>query len=113
MPQPFLETSRWSDINGVQRADVNVRDRVGWTPLLWASRSPHFKDGSVLRLLLEHGADINLQNQIGWTPLHLASFNGALEVVQLLVEHGADVEAKDKKGKTALQVALGEDIMES
>ena len=88
------------------RADINARDRIGWTPLLWASRSPHFKDGSVLRLLLEHGADKNLQNQIGWTPLHLASFNGALEVVRLLLEHGADVKAKDKKGKTALQVAV-------
>jgi Ankyrin repeats (3 copies) len=87
------------------RADINATDRIGWTPLLWASRGPNFEDGSVLRLLLEHGADINLQNQIGWTPLHLASFNGALEVVRLLLEHGADVKAKDKKGKTALQVA--------
>jgi ankyrin repeat protein len=57
--------------------DINARD--GSTPLLLASGGHNFKDGSVLRLLLEHGADINVQNQIGLTPLHWASINGALE----------------------------------
>ena len=85
--------------------NIDVRDRVGWTPLLWVSKSPNFKDGSVLRSLLDYGADINLPNQIGWTPLHLASFNGALVVVRLLLEYRADILAKDNRGKTALQVA--------
>jgi ankyrin repeat protein len=75
--------------------------------LHWASGCHNFKDGSVLRLLLEHGADINVRSRSGWTPLYLASMNGALEVVRLLLEHGADVEAKDKYGGTALQVATG------
>jgi ankyrin repeat protein len=86
-------------------ADIDVRDGVGETPLLWAAGGVNFKDGSVHRLLLEHGADINVQTLIGWTPLHWASFKGALEVVRLLLEHGADVEAKDKDGKTALEEA--------
>jgi hypothetical protein len=88
-------------------ADINARDESGSTPLLWASGGHNFKDGSVLRLLLEHGADINVQNRLGWTPLHLASINGALEVVRLLLEHGADVEVKGNDGKTALQEAAG------
>jgi hypothetical protein len=86
-------------------ADINARDEGGSTPLLWASGSRYFEDGSVVRLLLEHGADTNVQNQIGRTPLHRASMIGALEVVRLLLEHGADVEAKNNVGETALQEA--------
>jgi hypothetical protein len=86
-------------------ADINARDRYGWTPLIQASQGHNFKDGSVLRLLLEHGADINVQDVDGWTPLYMASKNGALEVVRLLLEHGANVEVKDREGKTALQKA--------
>jgi hypothetical protein len=87
-------------------ADINAGDEP--TPLLLASGRYNFKDGSVLRLLLEHDADINVQNQAGQTPLQWASMNGALEVVRLLLEHGADVEAMDNDGKTALQVAAEE-----
>ena len=86
-------------------AFINAGDETGWTPLHWASGSSNFKDGSVVRLLLEHGADINAQDQIGWTPLYHASYCGVLEVVRLLLEHGADVEAKDINGKTPLHEA--------
>ena len=89
-------------------ADIHARDVEGWTPLHWTSDGDHFKDSSVLRLLLKHGADINVQNGRGFTPLHWASINGALEVVRLLLEHGADVEVKDNHGKTALQEAAEE-----
>jgi ankyrin repeat protein len=83
-------------------AYLNARDGLGRTPLFLASRR---RNGSVLRLLLEHGADINVQDEDGWTPLYLASYNGALEVVRLLLEHSADVEVKDMSGETALQKA--------
>jgi ankyrin repeat protein len=85
--------------------DINSRTEFGTTPLLMAVDGRNFKDGSVLRLLLEHGADVNVPNGSGWTPLQRASYNGALEAVRLLLEHGADVEAKDKDGRTALQKA--------
>jgi hypothetical protein len=90
-------------------AYINAGEADGWTPLFWASRGHGLKDGSesFLRLLLEHCADMNMQIRGGWTPLHVASANGALEVVRLLLEHGADVEVKDSGGKTALQVAGG------
>jgi ankyrin repeat protein len=78
----------------------------GSSPLLLASRGHYFKHGTVVRLLLEHGADINVQDEDGWTPLHWASMNGALEVVRLLLEHGSEVEAKHNGGKTTLQVAV-------
>jgi hypothetical protein len=88
-------------------ANINAREEDGETPLHWALEGHTFKDGSVLQLLLEHGADVNAQSQVGWTPLHVASYYGALEAVRLLLEHGADVEAKMDDGKTALQVAAG------
>jgi ankyrin repeat protein len=87
-------------------AYINARDDGQETPLHWASRGHNFKDGSVLRLLLEHGADINVQDRDGWTPLHTAlEFGALLEVMGLLLGHGADVEAKNNNGKTALQLA--------
>jgi hypothetical protein len=89
-------------------ANINARDLGGWTPFHWISEGHNFKDGSVLRLLLEHDADINVQNNNDWTPLHLASINGVLEVVRVLLEHGADVEAVNNNGKTAFQVAAKE-----
>jgi ankyrin repeat protein len=89
-------------------AYINAKDGDGWTPLYWASEGHNFKDGSVLRLLLEHGADINVRTKAGRTPLHRASYNGALEVVRLLLEHGSGVKVKDKFGETALQNAAEE-----
>jgi Ankyrin repeats (3 copies)/Ankyrin repeats (many copies) len=86
-------------------ANVNPRDEYRSTPLHLSSDGHYFKAGSVVRLLLEHGADIDLQDKDGWTPLYTALINGALEIVPLLLEYGADVEARDNDGKTALQVA--------
>jgi ankyrin repeat protein len=87
-------------------ADVNAKkDGFGSTPLHWASRGHCFEDGSVLRLLLKHGADVNARDTRGLTSLHEASHYGALEVVRLLLEHGADVEGEDSDGETALQAA--------
>jgi hypothetical protein len=86
-------------------ADIHARDEDGLTPLFWLSEGRHFKHGSTLRLLLEHGADINVQNQTGLTPLRWAMRYGELEFVRLLLEHGADVEVKDNAGMTALQEA--------
>jgi hypothetical protein len=86
-------------------AYVHARDGVGSTPLHWASESRYFKDGYILRLLLEHDADLNAQDQMGRTPLHWASYSGALEVVRLLLELGANAQAKGNDRMTALQEA--------
>ena len=70
MPQPILEIWRWVRILiEYDHADIHARQEGGWTPLHWASTGHNFKDGSVLRFLLEHGADMNVRGQDGWTPV--------------------------------------------
>ena len=107
---PLHSAANFEKVEAVRKlieygADVDAGDEDGWTPLSWASRGDHFKDGSVLRLLLKCGANVNARaDDDGFTPLHRASKNGALEVVRLLLEHGADVEAVNKDGKTSLQI---------
>ena len=86
-------------------ADTNSKDDYGCTPLHYVSTGYHFKDDTVLRLLLEHSADVNARTTDGWTPLYVASAWGGLEVVRLLLKHGADLEAENNYGKTALQIA--------
>jgi len=86
---------------------INARDQHEETPLHLASTCHNSKSGSVLRLLLEHGADINVRHIGGWTPLLVALNSGVLEGARLLLEHGADVELKGYSGMTALQVAAG------
>ena len=68
-------------------ANMNLRDKEGWTLLHLVSAHGHL---NIVRLLVDRGADMNAKEQDLWTLLHLASRNGRLEVVQLL-EHGASV----------------------
>ena len=62
-------------------ADVNVKDRDGWTALHWAAQNGH---SAVVQLLLEKGADINAKDQDGRTALYWAAQNGHEAVVRLL-----------------------------
>src|SRR5262249_51923298 len=68
-----------------------------------------WKDGRILKLLLEHGADVNAANdgknyyeQRGETPLHDAAGSGYLEPLRLLIHNGASANAIDAYGRTPL-----------
>jgi ankyrin repeat protein len=80
-------------------ADVNAKNRRGWTPLHYA------KTKEVIKMLIKKGADVNAKNQQGWTPLGFAVANGDKETAELLIEKGADMNAKDDVGMTPLHVA--------
>lgn len=83
-------------------ADVNERDRQGWTPLMYSARNGH---ADLVRLLLNNGADVNLKDSNGGTALMNACVACDLEVIKLLLDAGADVNAEYWPGLTALDNA--------
>ncbi|KAJ1623881.1 ankyrin repeat protein, partial [Pavlovales sp. CCMP2436] len=67
------------------RADVNVRDRMGSTPLHDALVH---KQGDAAKLLISNGAAVNASDAYGATPLQDAFRFGHKATAKLLVEHG-------------------------
>jgi cytohesin len=87
-------------------ADVNVKDKRGFTPLHWASISGHKE---AVELLIDNGADVNAMRGGGATSLSYASSWGHEEIVKLLIANGADVNVKDAFSETPLDVAIHPD----
>ncbi|KAH9969688.1 hypothetical protein BC827DRAFT_23481 [Russula dissimulans] len=85
-------------------ADVDVRGKWGFTPLIAASWT---KMGlvDIARLLLDHGADVSAQGDYNWTPLFMATHNGFFEICQLLQVHNADLGVRTIDGGTLLHRA--------
>jgi len=68
-------------------ANVNARDRYGWTALMWAVFKGYKE---IVKLLLENGADVNVRDFFGNTALKFASMKiGCEEIVELLKSYGA------------------------
>eukprot|EP00958_Prasinococcus_capsulatus_P007465 scaffold699_cov385-Prasinococcus_capsulatus_cf.AAC.10 len=114
-------------------ANVNVRDRFGYTPLQEAMnndhigvaqllkqsggllilndeagvlcRCAHTSNSARLRSLLFCGADPNAANYDGRTALHVACAEGNAYIARLLLVSGADRNAKDRWGHTPLREA--------
>lgn len=83
-------------------ADVNVRNRMNWTPLHTAIQN---RRQAIVELLVTKGADINAKDNRGQTPLHVAVNLGQKEVVELLIAKGADVNVMGSRGDNALSLA--------
>jgi len=85
------------------KADVNAKDKYGWTPLRWAIVWSHTEIG---KLLIDAGANVGEDTGDGLTLLHLAIGRGQTEFVKLLIDAGADVnaEAQLTYGKGDMQV---------
>lgn len=83
------------------RADVNVTDGHGGTPLVAASLN-----GAVecVRLLLSNKADVNKPTNSGTTPLHKAAQRGHNKIIRMLIVEGADRDLKNGLKKTALEL---------
>ncbi|MFM7133427.1 MAG: ankyrin repeat domain-containing protein [Planctomycetota bacterium] len=81
-------------------ADVNARDQIQSSPLLWAAG---FGKPETVAFLLGKGADVKATDDNGWTPLIWAAGLGQPMTVDLLVKAGADLAAADKQtGDTPL-----------
>jgi hypothetical protein len=105
---PFAATARLLLDQG---ANLEVRDKYGSTPLLYAAGNG---ETAVVKLFLERGAKVDETNSNGETALIAAACNcpsvdmpDTADSVRLLLENGADIEARDKQGDTSLMAAAG------
>ena len=73
-------------------ADVNVKDKYGWTPLHHAafdSINDAHNAAEIVKLLIANGADVNAEDMLGITPLDIVRGENAAEVEKLLIDNGA------------------------
>lgn len=107
--QALLNGSRRGDLPVVQRAlrqkaNVNVSNQNGWTPLQEACENGHLK---IVKLLLENGAYLDQTDREGRTALYWASKSGQKSVVEYLLQKGAKCNiAKTTDGHTPLHAAV-------
>ena len=71
-------------------ADINAKEKYGWTPLFIALREHNMSFGKdnteITEFLILNGADVNFQDEYGATPLDLAKSD---KMKQLLLKYGA------------------------
>jgi ankyrin repeat protein len=84
-------------------ADVNAADKMGSTPL-------HFASGRSKPILAKHlirgGANLDAQDKNGDTPLWSSVYHGDLSTAKVLVDAGADINLKNNdRGETPLYIA--------
>ena len=81
--------------------EVNEKDSVGHTPLLWAVIN---NNKGICKLLLElDDVDPNIRDSRGQAPLFIASAGGHEDIVRLLLERKeVDPDLSDKDGQTPL-----------
>ncbi|KAF5977752.1 hypothetical protein FCOIX_6349 [Fusarium coicis] len=105
----LLSASKYGHIHVVRvllearHTNLNIKDREGWTPLMWAI---NYRHNRIVKILLEHKADVNTRDKTGITPLHFATRYGQFEIAKLILQTGcADVNLPDLAGWTPLHQA--------
>ncbi len=83
-------------------ADVNSKNRMGWTLLQTAIRN---KRTEIAQLLIDKGADVNAKDNRGRTTLHFAVESGQKAIVETLIAKGVDVNVMDGRADNALSLA--------
>ncbi|XP_059621039.1 ankyrin repeat and KH domain-containing protein mask isoform X3 [Phlebotomus argentipes] len=84
-------------------ANIEHRDKKGFTPLILAATAGHDK---VVEALLKYGAEMEAQSErTKDTPLSLACSGGRYEVVELLLNIGANKEHRNVSDYTPLSLA--------
>ena len=87
-------------------SDVNLRNKLGLTPLLMACGKTTFGYRVIAESLIAKGANVNVRDVIGNTPLILAISGGMFDIAKMLIERGANVSMSSQKGETPLELAL-------
>jgi len=85
-------------------ADIKARNRLGYTPLMFAARFN--SNPTIIETLLKAGADIKARSESGGTPLMWVAENDSNPaIIETLLEAGANVKAKDKGGTAVIDYA--------
>ncbi|MFH1493510.1 MAG: ankyrin repeat domain-containing protein [Pseudomonadota bacterium] len=80
-------------------ANINTRNKAGWTSLMLAST---LLPAEYTQVLLQKGADPNLTDDTGRSALMLAALYCKADIVTALLKAGADPVARDSDGNTPL-----------
>ena len=86
----------------VGKCNPSPRDRMGWTPLMWAADNSWIR---IANLFLNFKADVSTADQKGQTALHLAAMEKNVKMISLLLESGADACAAEETGATPLYIS--------
>jgi len=73
------------------KADVNLKNSLGMTPLMVASAGKFSGHTDFVRFLIENGAEVNEKDRGGSTALVQATINTCVNNVGVLLHHGATV----------------------
>lgn len=85
-----------------QKADAELVDRSGWTPLIYAAVHNTYECAA---MLVQYGVVLDTVDYHDRGAIWWASRNGNLQIVQLLVLSGANFDVADCTGKTPLITA--------
>lgn len=97
-----IKESYFLIVNG---ADINVQNKYGGTPLIFAIGKKKDDMEDMAKFLISKGANINVRGMQGKTPLMFANSYNKNEIAQILIDSGADINAKDDDGWTPLMYA--------
>ena len=86
-------------------ADVNAKDKLGWTAVMKASFAGHTKTLDALSKFKNPTADVNAKNCSEETAVMLAAQKGHYDTMEKLVELKAEINVIDAKKSTALMKA--------
>ncbi|MDR2457355.1 MAG: ankyrin repeat domain-containing protein [Clostridiales Family XIII bacterium] len=108
LPSNLLESSLISDFESLKKfidlkAELEVRDIYGHTPLIIAFLSHNYEIASYL---LKNKADINARNNAGQSPALIAAMQSDTEMLSLALQYNADVLLGDANGLTPLSYAI-------
>jgi ankyrin repeat protein len=105
-PVPFdiftsAAVGNYDMISGIikQRKDLNVLNKGGWSPLMYAAYMGH---DNVLNLLLEAEADPNFCSEDKLSPLMIAAGCGNESICYFLLQFNAELNIQDRFGQTPL-----------
>jgi hypothetical protein len=94
--------------------DIEMENKFGGTPLIFALKQYEDKDDKLVKILLEYSANPNVMygnglysalSKICVTNPAQVSITNKMSTIKLLLEYGADVNYQHKKSETALTVA--------